>query len=75
LLIVISLLVSAVLAGWWYVRNLTLYGDPLAMQATLTIWSRGGMPITGSEIKGIWESIWMILGNFNIAARSGCTPM
>ena len=66
LLIVASLLASGVLAGWWYVRNLNLYGDPLAMQATVAIWGRGGMPISADEIKGIWESVWMILGHFNI---------
>ncbi|MCC7209190.1 MAG: glycosyltransferase family 39 protein [Anaerolineae bacterium] len=29
---------AAAVAGWWYVRNVTLYGDPTAMQAMLRAW-------------------------------------
>ncbi|MEP7292309.1 MAG: phospholipid carrier-dependent glycosyltransferase [Chloroflexota bacterium] len=67
-LIGISLVVSALLAGWWYVRNLQLYGDSLALDATLRIWGRGGAPHVVSlfEAKGIWESFWFTLGYFNV---------
>lgn len=59
---------SAVIAGWWYVRNLQLYGDPLALQATLRIWARGGPPqlISLFELKGVWDSLWYVLGHLNI---------
>ncbi len=40
-LIGVSMFAAAGLAGWWYIRNLELYGDPLALTATLRIWGRG----------------------------------
>jgi len=65
-----SSLLTLLLAGWWYLRNHMIYGDFLAMQASLNIWSRGQPPtdpqIILSEAKGVWESLWMILGQFNI---------
>lgn len=68
--IVISLVAAALLAGWWYLRNLQLYGDPLALNATLRIWGRGGDPhaVPLSEAVGIWESFWFMLGHFNVRA-------
>lgn len=68
LLIGVSFGMALALAGWWYLRNLQLYGDLLALQATLRIWGRGGPPhlVTPFEAKGIWESFWFILGYFNV---------
>ena len=67
-LILVSLGVTALLSGWWYVRNVQLYGDPLALNATLGFWGRGGAPhlVSLFEAKGIWKSFWFILGWFNI---------
>jgi 4-amino-4-deoxy-L-arabinose transferase-like glycosyltransferase len=59
-------LVTVALSGWWYVRNLQLYGDPLAMQATLRIWGRGAVNATWDEASGVWDSFWMVLGQFNV---------
>lgn len=65
-----SLIVTALLAGWWYLRNWTLYGDPLALQATLRVWARGPEPAPWGDVladmPGVWQSFWMILGHFNI---------
>ncbi len=69
-----AMLVSAtllvLLAGWWYVRNWQVYGDPLALSATLRVWARGRPPsewtAIASEIEGVWRSFWMVLGVFNI---------
>jgi 4-amino-4-deoxy-L-arabinose transferase-like glycosyltransferase len=65
-----SLAMAALLAGWWYLRNWSLYGDPLALQATLRVWARGPGPAAWSvvlgDLKGVWESLWMILGHFNV---------
>lgn len=62
--------ISMALAGWWYVRNWQLYGDPLALSATERIWSRGQPPTEWNailfEAKGVWESFWLVLGWFNI---------
>ena len=57
-------------AGWWYLRNFMIYGDPFGLQATLRLWGRGALPtdpqLILSEAKGVWDSLWMILGQFNI---------
>jgi 4-amino-4-deoxy-L-arabinose transferase-like glycosyltransferase len=68
LLIGASLVLVALLAGWWYGRNLQIYGDVLALNATLRIWGRGGAPhlVALSEANGIWESFWFTLGHFNV---------
>lgn len=66
----ISLALLALLAGWWYARNWSLYGDPLALEATDRIWGRGEVTWTPTmisrEARGTWESLWMVLGNLNI---------
>lgn len=35
-----ALAFSGLLAGWWFVRNIQLYGDPLALAATEALWGR-----------------------------------
>lgn len=67
----VTLAATALLAGWWYVRNWQLYGDPLALHRTLRIWGRGsavsrGLSAILFEAKGVWDSFWMTLGHFNI---------
>ena len=56
--------------GWWYVRNLILYGDPLGLQAMFDILPRRAAPPTTAEllgrVEGIWRSAWAVFGTFNI---------
>lgn len=68
-----SLAVSAALAGWWFVRNIDLYGDPLALNATLGVWGRGGAPGL-DEIRGVWDSFWMTLGYMNVRGPDWLYP-
>lgn len=66
----LSFLLVALLAGWWYIRNWQLYGDPLALNATARIWGRGGTTgylMSLFEAQGVWESFWFRLGQFNIS--------
>ncbi|GAB4516958.1 MAG: hypothetical protein OHK0046_23080 [Anaerolineae bacterium] len=70
-LVVLPLVAVAVLAGWWYVRNLTLYGDPLAVNATSALWGRtfevaatSGDPL--AEIVRIWRSFWLMIGHLHL---------
>ncbi|HEX2619861.1 MAG TPA: glycosyltransferase family 39 protein, partial [Phototrophicaceae bacterium] len=58
--IAVSLIATAILAGWWYIRNLTLYGDLLATSATLSLWGRNFANPTQSgnlsvEITRVWN--------------------
>ncbi|MCA9905425.1 MAG: DUF2142 domain-containing protein, partial [Anaerolineae bacterium] len=62
---------AAVLAGWWYLRNLQLYGDIFAIGASAAIWGRGdSINVTPqrvlAEAQGIYYSFWMTLGYLNI---------
>lgn len=62
---------AALLAGWWYLRNLQLYGDLLAIRASAGIWGRGDSINTTprgvlAEAQGIYYSFWMALGYLNV---------
>jgi len=63
--ITLSLLATALLAGWWYARNWQLYGDPFALAATASIWGRE-TPLTFAklllELGRIAQSFWMMVG-------------
>jgi hypothetical protein len=55
------------LAGWWYIRNKTLYGDFFAMQATQSLWGREfDIPIEGAsigaEVERLIRSFWLMIG-------------
>lgn len=67
----ISLTIAMLLAGWWYVRNWDLYGDPLALEATQSLWSRefeiaetsGDF---GAELGRIYRSFWFMIGYLHL---------
>ena len=62
------------IAGWWYWRNYTLYGDWLGAQRLLTIEGLRTEPLTwGSfrgEMRGLRYSFWGLFGWFNILLPS-----
>ena len=63
---------AAGVGGWWYGRNLLLYGDPLGLQAMFDILPRRAAPPTLVELlgraEGVWRSAWAVFGAFNIGA-------
>lgn len=66
-----SLLVAAIFAGWWYVRNLDLYGDPLALNATQSLWGRefeiaATSGDIGAELGRIYRSFWLMIGYLHL---------
>lgn len=65
--------VFAVVAGWWYVRSVILYGDPIAYEATMRLWGRG-TDLSLFEVWGVWESFWMALGHLNVPGPSWFAP-
>lgn len=60
---------TALLAGWWYFRNLTLYGDPLATAATAELWGRqfgtAGESGGWAEIARVYNSFWLMIGHLH----------
>ncbi|MAU13521.1 MAG: hypothetical protein CL607_27130 [Anaerolineaceae bacterium] len=60
-----ALVIFALLAGWWYVRNWQLYGDPLALDATAAMWGRDFDVVATSftqELQRLALSFWMMVG-------------
>ncbi len=64
-LVVVIGIVTA-LAGWWFVRNYVVYGDPLA--TVVHIWRWGTAPhrsiwdVVLHESEGIWIYFWGVFG-------------
>ncbi len=56
--------------GWWYLRNLFVYGDPLASRAHFDVMAlRTTAPAIGtvlSMLVGVFKSWWGVFGWFNI---------
>jgi hypothetical protein len=59
-----------VLAAWYFIRNLTLYGDLFGLDSTNRIWGRGALNSEPASVLGeawsIWQSFWFVLGYLNI---------
>lgn len=69
---VVTVAAAALVAGWWYVRNLLLYGDPLGLEAMFAILPRRAEPPTPTELlvraQSVWRSYWAVFGWFNVVA-------
>jgi len=60
-------------AGWWYWRNWSLYGDPFglaAMYAVLPARTEGPrLSELLARAPGVWRSAWAVFGWFNVTAE------
>jgi 4-amino-4-deoxy-L-arabinose transferase-like glycosyltransferase len=69
--VILGVAVIAV-AGWWYLRNWQLYGDPTGLNVMLDIAGRRPAPFTfrrlQSEFEGFRLSFWGVFGGFNVIA-------
>lgn len=61
-----------VLAGWWYARNVVLYGEPTGMERMIAIiGARETIPDAGDlldEFEGLRLSFWGVFGMLNVIA-------
>lgn len=61
---------AAVIAGWWYVRNWMLYGDPTGLNVMLEIFGHRTEPVSPlqllREFQGLRWSFWAVFGWFNV---------
>ncbi|MDE0311334.1 MAG: hypothetical protein OXI52_03645, partial [Caldilineaceae bacterium] len=66
--------VVLIVAGWWYIRNLLLYGDPFGTTNLLSVTGQRLEPLTLSglygELRGLQMSFWGIYGWFSILLPS-----
>jgi hypothetical protein len=64
---------AAGVAGWWYLRNWRLYGDPLGLNAMLAVAGGRTAPHTLADLLGEFQgfrySFWGVLGGFNVLLR------
>jgi 4-amino-4-deoxy-L-arabinose transferase-like glycosyltransferase len=67
-----GLVVAALAAGWWYARNLTLYGDLTGLSRMLPgdtrrdfVWEKW-LAGLGGELTGLWRSFWGLFGWFTL---------
>jgi hypothetical protein len=63
---------AILVAGWWYVRNWRLYGDPLGLAAMFAVLPGREAPLAVGDaldqVEGIWRSFWAVFGWFNVLA-------
>lgn len=64
--------IALTLAGWWYLRNWRLYGDPTGLNVMLEIAGRRARPASLQqlldEFEGFRMSFWGVFGGFNLVA-------
>lgn len=70
----IILLSMLLIAGWWYLRNWSLYGDPTALNMHLALMGTRKRDLTLSrflyEMGGFKTSFWALFGWFNVLVDS-----
>ena len=71
----IVLVCTVVIAGWWFVRNVQLYGEPTGIQRMNQLWG-GRNPadsfwLAVSEIPYAWSSLWGRFGYGQIPLPDG----
>lgn len=62
---------SLAISGWWYLRNITLYGELFGTQMMATVANAGiervfNIGTMFSEFQGFRQSYWGVFGGFNI---------
>jgi hypothetical protein len=70
-----TLAVTAAVAGWWYARNILLFGDPIGLEALRTTWpsdrlhADGGWLETGlSRLNIAYARLWARFGHGAVSA-------
>lgn len=67
----------AVIAGWWYVRNVVLYGDPTGLAGMFTVIERResfGPADLLVEFQGFRISFWGLFGGSSVILPDGIYP-
>lgn len=67
--------VFASLAGWWFIRNVQIYGEPLALERVLAVWgARAGRQFRFdwllADVTNSWTNFWGRFGFGQIVLHS-----
>lgn len=58
----LTLAVAALIAGWWFVRNQLLYGEPTGLRMLTELWGARNpaesLPLALSELPYAWTTFW-----------------
>lgn len=58
----LSVLAAALIAGWWFVRNLLLYGEPTGFRTVTELWGmrdpRESLGLAILELPLAWSTLW-----------------
>ncbi len=67
--------IGALIASWWYARNILLYGELTGTETMLAIFGTRQAPANWShilsELKGFRMTYWGLFGSFNVALSPG----
>lgn len=67
--------IALALAGWWFIRNWVLYGDPTGMRVVNELWSgrsaRDNWWAIGQGLPYLWASLWGRFGYGQIPLPQG----
>lgn len=67
---VLVLLPAVLVAGWWYYRNIVLYGDWLGWNAFIAVLGERGHPASIAQLwgerRGFMMSFWGLFGGVNV---------
>lgn len=70
---VIVLSLAGLIAGWWYLRNFWLYGDPLGLNVFLAVVGPRHPPPSLAQLFSEWGgfimSFWGLFGGLNVLAE------
>src|SRR5690606_36447883 len=62
---------TVVIAGWWYLRNIQLYGDPTGLNRFLEIVGRRAIPANAAQLwaerDSFTRAFWGFFGGVNVA--------
>ena len=71
--VVLIVLPALAVAGWWYLRNWRLYGDPTGLNMMLDIFGRRSTPPSPGQLLGEFQglriSFWGLFGLVNVLMR------
>jgi hypothetical protein len=66
--------VALLISGWWYVRNILLYGEPTGFLTLTDIWGfrdpSTGVGLTIPELRYAWSTLWARFGYGQIPVPS-----